>query len=243
MCECVRSVEVWAGQLWSNEADQRRHTAAGENDMHNYFGNSELKSGYSCLMQTLVEQFRSLWSVTPGTTDPNAPFGLVTLAPSGTEGICFLWSACVQPCITSPPLFFSFFSPLLLRACVWPWVGRSWTMDCPGGNVPRHRLRVWCSGGCRAVGSVRKFDWSMCWLFPSFFVLLFGPFRWPVPEDVSRHTSGNRGWSLHQVGMLGAGSQQLALALCRSLLRSASVNCFCCLFLESLFDPMHWRPR
>jgi len=58
----------------------------GENDMHNYFGNSVLKSGYSCLMQNLVSQWRSLWSATAGTTEPDAPFGIVTLAPSGTEG-------------------------------------------------------------------------------------------------------------------------------------------------------------
>eukprot|EP00729_Bicosta_minor_P010417 gene10417-25194_t len=41
----------------------------GENDMHNFFGNSALKSG-----------------ATAGTTDADAPFGIVTLAPSGTEG-------------------------------------------------------------------------------------------------------------------------------------------------------------
>jgi hypothetical protein len=54
--------------------------------MHNFFGNSQMHSGYACLMQTLVAEWRSLWSATPGTTDPLAPFGLVTLAPSGTEG-------------------------------------------------------------------------------------------------------------------------------------------------------------
>lgn len=58
----------------------------GENDMHNLFGNSALHTGYSCLMRTLVQQFRALWSAVPGTTDPMAPFGLVTLAPSGSEG-------------------------------------------------------------------------------------------------------------------------------------------------------------
>ena len=58
----------------------------GENDMHGYFGNSALNSGYGCMMQNLVAQWRQLWSTEEGTTDPNAPFGLVTLAPSGTEG-------------------------------------------------------------------------------------------------------------------------------------------------------------
>ena len=54
--------------------------------MHGYFGNSELSTGYSCLMEKLVASWRKLWSATPSTTDPNAPFGLVTLAPSGSEG-------------------------------------------------------------------------------------------------------------------------------------------------------------
>ncbi len=58
----------------------------GENDMHNLFGNSAQKSGYACLMEALVKQWRGLWSVTAGTTEAEAPFGLVTLAPSGTEG-------------------------------------------------------------------------------------------------------------------------------------------------------------
>jgi hypothetical protein len=34
----------------------------------------------------LVKQWRELWSTTADTTPADAPFGLVTLAPSGTEG-------------------------------------------------------------------------------------------------------------------------------------------------------------
>ena len=37
-------------------------------------------------MQNLVADWRSYWSATAGTTDADAPFGIVTLAPSGTEG-------------------------------------------------------------------------------------------------------------------------------------------------------------
>ena len=60
---------------------------SAENDMHNLFGNSALSSGYACLMQKLVSQWRQLWSsAEPGTTAADAPFGIVTLAPSGTEG-------------------------------------------------------------------------------------------------------------------------------------------------------------
>eukprot|EP00051_Salpingoeca_urceolata_P015083 m.193183 g.193183 ORF g.193183 m.193183 type:complete len:335 (+) comp18286_c0_seq1:1036-2040(+) len=54
--------------------------------MHGVFGNSERGVGYSCMMPKLISEWRKLWSAEPGTTDPNAPFGLVTLAPSGSEG-------------------------------------------------------------------------------------------------------------------------------------------------------------
>ena len=54
--------------------------------MYSTFGNSLLKTGYSCLMPALVSEWRALWSATPGTTDHNAPFGVVTLASSGSEG-------------------------------------------------------------------------------------------------------------------------------------------------------------
>ena len=52
----------------------------------NYFGNSAMHTGYACQQVALIKQWRELWSATTGTTDPMAPFGLVTLAPSGTEG-------------------------------------------------------------------------------------------------------------------------------------------------------------
>ena len=58
----------------------------GENDCHNTMGNAAAGVGYSCLMEKLVTQWRALWSATPGTTDPAAPFGIVTLASSGSEG-------------------------------------------------------------------------------------------------------------------------------------------------------------
>lgn len=58
----------------------------GENDMHNFFGNSALKTGYSCLAPALVAQYRALWSAAPGTTPADAPFGLVTLPSTGGEG-------------------------------------------------------------------------------------------------------------------------------------------------------------
>ena len=49
-------------------------------------GNSQAHVGYSCLMEGLVNEWRNLWSATPGTTSAIAPFGIVTLASSGSEG-------------------------------------------------------------------------------------------------------------------------------------------------------------
>lgn len=34
----------------------------------------------------MIDFWRKSWSVTPGTTDPMAPFGVVTLASGGSEG-------------------------------------------------------------------------------------------------------------------------------------------------------------
>jgi len=49
-------------------------------------GNWLSKTGYGCEMVNLVASWRAAWSKTPGTTDPLAPFGIVTLASSGSEG-------------------------------------------------------------------------------------------------------------------------------------------------------------
>lgn len=58
----------------------------GENDMHGSHGNSALGYGYGCMAQKLVSSWRQMWSLEAETTDPLAPFGFVTLAPSGGEG-------------------------------------------------------------------------------------------------------------------------------------------------------------
>ena len=58
----------------------------GENNMQNVKGNAASNVGYSCKQRELVKGWRSIWSTTPGTTDPLAPFGIVTLASSGSEG-------------------------------------------------------------------------------------------------------------------------------------------------------------
>jgi hypothetical protein len=58
----------------------------GENNMNNVKGNAGVDVGYSCKQRELVKGWRAIWSDTPGTTDAHAPFGLVTLASSGSEG-------------------------------------------------------------------------------------------------------------------------------------------------------------
>ena len=58
----------------------------GENNMGAPKGNSLADLGYSCEQRELIRGWREVWSETPGTTDPLAPFGVVTLASSGAEG-------------------------------------------------------------------------------------------------------------------------------------------------------------
>jgi hypothetical protein len=58
----------------------------GENNVGGTKGNSLTNNGYACAMRELIRGWRAVWSKTPGTTDPLAPFGLVTLASSGSEG-------------------------------------------------------------------------------------------------------------------------------------------------------------
>ena len=58
----------------------------GENNMDNIKGNAALNIGYSCKQRELVKGWRGIWSEVSGTTEPNAPFGIVTLASSGSEG-------------------------------------------------------------------------------------------------------------------------------------------------------------
>lgn len=49
-------------------------------------GNVIANTGYACAMRQLINGWRAAWSKVPGTTDPLAPFGVVTLASSGSEG-------------------------------------------------------------------------------------------------------------------------------------------------------------
>ncbi len=58
----------------------------GENNCHGFMGNSLEKTGYGCQMPAMMKLWREVWSTEPGTTDPQAPFGIVSLAAGGSEG-------------------------------------------------------------------------------------------------------------------------------------------------------------
>eukprot|EP00041_Stephanoeca_diplocostata_P010993 m.177446 g.177446 ORF g.177446 m.177446 type:complete len:685 (-) comp18367_c0_seq2:175-2229(-) len=84
---------VWNGQLFAEQVapfvDMTVHGWVwyqGENNMQGIKGNSIAKIGYSCEQKALIEGYRAVWSKSLGTTDPHAPFGVVTLASSGSEG-------------------------------------------------------------------------------------------------------------------------------------------------------------
>jgi len=58
----------------------------GENNAGALHGNSARRAGYACMMPALVAAYRAAWSATPGTTDPLAPFGIVSLSTGDSEG-------------------------------------------------------------------------------------------------------------------------------------------------------------
>ena len=68
----------------------------GENNAGALHGNFQNKAGYGCMISNLVASYRAAWSKTPGTTDPDAPFGTVTLSTDDSEGAAdmgsFRWS-------------------------------------------------------------------------------------------------------------------------------------------------------
>ena len=85
-----------AGWLWYQ----------GENSLCYDSGNSHDSTGYACMMRVLVSSWRKVWSVTPGTTDPFAPFGIVSLADGTDESFginmrMFRWAQVCSCCIVS----------------------------------------------------------------------------------------------------------------------------------------------
>jgi hypothetical protein len=58
----------------------------GENNLFADAGNVVGKTGYACLLQTMINSWGAAWSAVPNTTPPDAPFGIVTLADATDEG-------------------------------------------------------------------------------------------------------------------------------------------------------------
>ena len=58
----------------------------GENNMGGTPGNVLDHVGYGCMLPIMVKSWREAWSVVPNTTDPQAPFGIYTLAAGTSEG-------------------------------------------------------------------------------------------------------------------------------------------------------------
>ena len=57
---------------------------SGSSNVAGRYGNAT--SGYACLLPKMIASYRRAWSLHPGTTRDDAPFGLVTLQPSGFGG-------------------------------------------------------------------------------------------------------------------------------------------------------------
>ena len=58
----------------------------GENNMHDFFGNSMNHTGYACLIVKLVDLWRRTWSLNAAVPHDTTPFGIVALPNSGSEG-------------------------------------------------------------------------------------------------------------------------------------------------------------
>jgi len=58
----------------------------GENDCGGVMGNQAEGYGYACALPRMIAKYRQRWSATPGTTRPDVPFGIVTLAAGTSEG-------------------------------------------------------------------------------------------------------------------------------------------------------------
>lgn len=110
----------------------------GENSAGQLHGNILQQAGYSCLMPALIRAFRAAWSATPGTTDPTAPFGLVTLSQADSEGASdmasFRWSQSGSyGVVPNPSMPNSFWAHAYDLADTWINCGDSpQTKQCPG---------------------------------------------------------------------------------------------------------------
>ena len=81
----------------------------------------------------MVAAWREIWSATTGTTDPLAPFGLVTIAPSGSEGAgqhlsAFRWSQTAN------------FGVLPNTAMPRTFVAQAYDLNDPWGGISNHAV-------------------------------------------------------------------------------------------------------
>ena len=133
--------------------------------MHAPFGNSQLGSGYACLMAKLVSDWRKLWANSSG-TDPMAPFGLVTLAASGGEGGSDIGSMRIAQTASYGVLP----NPLMPNT----FLAQAGDLDDPVSNLncyhsgcctnssasPTCKLGVGCDAICHGNGSQPDYSWQ-----------------------------------------------------------------------------------
>ena len=83
---CVGNSAMWYGntQPFVNLTIKMHLYYQGENNLQFDGGNSAQNTGYAALFPQMIADWRAIWSAVPGTTDPLAPFGFVTLA-DGTD--------------------------------------------------------------------------------------------------------------------------------------------------------------
>ena len=96
----------------------------GENNAGGLHGNSgtaaQTPSGYGCMMPKLVELWRRGWSKVSGTTDPNAPFGIVSLSAHDSEGTSsFLISLSLARSLSLPSPARAMPSPVRNEREIW----------------------------------------------------------------------------------------------------------------------------
>ena len=83
---CTGNSDLWYGntQPFVNITLKMFLWYQSENNLQYDGGNSAQNTGYGCLFPAMIQSWRNIWSLVPGTTDPLAPFGFVTLA-DGTD--------------------------------------------------------------------------------------------------------------------------------------------------------------
>ena len=105
----------------------------GENNVGGSPGSSLSSTGYGCMQPSMVAAWRDVWSAEEGTTDPTAPFGVVTIAPSGAEGAgehlsAFRWAQTANYGVLPNPAMPNTFA------------AQAYDLDDPWAYVPPHSV-------------------------------------------------------------------------------------------------------